>query len=350
MKFLKILALLLISSCSATISNFPQYKVQNFPKSNFLPTKEDLRGDLPKVVVFDFNENKTEGNESNGIGRTLAVTVENVLTQKKLASLVDRQAAKKLEQEILLAELNNKKSTYKGPSVANYAVSGAVSNASFSKKYSEGLDFYTQTTGRVKTDPKYNYSADVSGNLKIYELPSMDVVENFDFSGFASRSEAVQKEGGISIGSIDIGVTKAKALEKDDGLVRKAAEDGISDIADKIKNAFAKKGYILEKRTLDNKAIFKISIGSEDGVSQGDKFEVIGKFEVENPITHEVEVENRVLATGVVSDIINPKFSFIILDDKSSNDKVRMGDVVKFKYKKSLSQKISNINRYIPAI
>jgi hypothetical protein len=62
-----------------------------------------------------------------------------------------------------------------------------------------------------------------------------------------------------------------------------------------IKNALTKRGYILEKRSYKNENIFKVSLGSEDGIKHGDKFEVTGQYENENPISKEIEVEKHKL-------------------------------------------------------
>jgi hypothetical protein len=314
-----------------------------------MPSKESLKGAPPKVVVFDFRENDNIIASQAGLGKSLAVDVENVLTQNRLAKLIDRKIAKNLEKEILLSQMSGSESSYNGPSVADYAVSGSISNATFVNKYKAGMMLYDKQRGFYKTAPKFQYSSEVSGNVKIYEIPSMDVIENFEFSGYKGRSENIQKNGGVSIaGIINIGVKNAKGLKRDDGMVRQAGENGMDNVSVAIKNALAKKAYILEKKSFKGKSIFKISLGKEDGVTHGDSFDVIGHFEVENPITSEVEIEKRILATGRVADKINPKYSWIVLDKKEFINNVRLGDVVKFKYKKTFTQKISKYNKYLP--
>jgi hypothetical protein len=102
-----------------------------------------------------------------------------------------------------------------------------------------------------------------------------------------------------------------------------------------IKSAFAKKGYILEKRILNKKTIFKISLGSLDGIKQNDKFEIIGQYEIENPITNKNEIERRVISSGKIADIIEPKSSWVVIDDNTKINSIRLGDMIKMKYKKS---------------
>jgi hypothetical protein len=335
MKLTHLSILLALSACSTTIKNFDSYQKQFLSKSNFMPTKENLDGKAPKVVVFALDGQSNEIANQTGLGDSMANNVENVLSKNRLGEIVDRKAAAKLQKEIQLAEMK-KTGSYKGPIVADYAVSGAISNAGFTSKYSSGSTFYNPKTGQmVSIPPKYTYSSDVAGNLKIYELPSLSVVQSIEFSAKKSRSEAVQQEGGLSLGGLQIGGKKVDGTKRDDNLVRKAGEDAIADIEVDIKNFFAKKGYILEKRILDNKAIFKISLGSEDGIKQDDKFEVSGQYESQNPITNEIEVERKIIASGSVSDLIDPKSSWVVIDDAKKAETIRLGDAVRMKYKKS---------------
>jgi hypothetical protein len=334
-----ILSALIISSCSPTIKNFNSYLPQPLPKTNFMPSAEAVEGKPPKVVVFELDEGSNQSAKDADLGRSVAINVENVLTGKRLAELVDRKIASKLEKEIALAEMN-KTGSYKGPAVADYAVSGAISSAGFTKKYSAGYIIPNKDGGFTKTEPKFNYSGDVAGNLKIYELPSMQVVGNVEFAGKKSRSENVKTDNNLSIGGlVEFGGQKAEGLNKDDDLVRKAGKEAIENSAVDIENFFAKKGFILEKRVLKTKTIFKISVGSADGIKIGDKFEVIGKYEIENAITGKSEIESRILANGEVADKIDPKSSWVLIDNADVVNSIRLGDVVRFKYKRSFFYK-----------
>lgn len=300
-----------------------------------MPSKENLEGKAPKVAVFALDQNENEIATQTGLGESLANNVENVLSKNHLGEIVDRKAASKLQKEIQLAEIK-KTGSYKGPIVADYAISGAISNAGFTSKYSSGTSYYNpQSQQFVSTPPKYTYSADVAGNLKVYELPSLEVVQSIEFSGKKNRSEAVQQEGGVSLGGLQIGGKKVEGTKRDDNLVRKAGEDAINEIEVEIKNFFAKKGYILEKRVLNDKSIFKISLGSDDGLKQDDKFEVVGQYESQNPITNEIEVERKIIATGSVSDLIDPKTSWVVIEDAKKAETIRLGDSLKIKYKKN---------------
>jgi curli biogenesis system outer membrane secretion channel CsgG len=333
---LKLLAILfIVTSCTPSIKNFDKYQKQFISKSEFMPDEKTLENKLLKVAIFDFEEGDIEVAKQSNLGKSVATNMESILSKYRLAELVDRKATEKLQKEVQLSEMN-KTGSYKGPKLADYAVSGSIANANFANKYVAGSTFVNPKTGDViSIPPKFVYSSQVAGNIKIYELPSLTVIDTIELNGKSVRTENVQQDGGISLGGIQIGGTQEGGVQRDDGLVREAGADAVDEAESAIRNAFAKRGFILEKRTFDGKSIFKVNLGSEDGVKHGDKFELIGQYEVENSITGKSEVERRVVGLGVISDKIDPKNCWIILEDKKNADVVRIGDMIKMKYSKS---------------
>lgn len=347
MKIKHLSILFLIASCAPTIKNFEEYQKQFLTKTAFMPSKDNLEGKEPKVVIFALDENGNEVAKQAGLGNSIANNIENVVSHKHLGKLVDRKAAEKLQKEISLAEMN-KTGSYKGPQIADYAISGSISNAGFTNKYKDGSTHYDPKTGRATTTaPKYVYSSDVSGNIKIYELPSLAVVEAIEFSGNKARTENVKQNGGLSLGMLQIGGQKSDASGRDDNLVRQAGEDAIDNIKTDLQNSFAKKGYILEKRVFKDKSIFKITIGSSDGIKHGDKLEITGQYESQNEITNESEVERRIIASGTVTDKIEPKTAWIVIDDAKKANSVRLGDSIKMKYKRSSFHSVAKMAKSV---
>ena len=328
-------------SCSSISKNFNDYHPQPLPKSAFMPSPDLVAGKAYKVVVFNLDEDNNEIAKQAGLGKAMTVNVENILTSNNLAQLVDRNIASKLEKEIALAEMNQS-GGYKGPEVADYAISGSISNASFTKKYSSGTFSFSRDGRIVRVPPKFTYSSEVDGNVKIYELPSMTVAASFELKGKKTRTENVQADNNISVmGVVDFGGTQNKGVDRDDNLLRKAGEEAVELITYDVKNFLARRGYILEKRAIDDKqAIFKINLGKDDGIAAGDVLEVVGKYDVENQLTEQGEIEKRIIATGKVSDKIDPKSAWIVLDNKKDIDSVRLGDVVQLKYKRGFWNKV----------
>ena len=300
-----------------------------------MPTKENLDGKLVKVAVFPLEENDNQVAKQAQLGSAIADNIENILGSARIAQIVDRKGVEKLQKEVALAEMN-KTGSYKGPQVADYAISGTISNATFNGEYSPSSVGYNPANGQITSVPAQStFTSTATGNIKIYELPSLKVIQTIPFSAKRKISENAQDQGGLNIaGIIKVGAKEVKVRDRDDGMVRRAGAEAVDDIKVDIKNALARRGYILEKRVLKDKSIFKINLGLSDGIKQGDKFEVQGKYEVQNQITEESEVETRVIVTGEVTDRVDPETAWVVIDDKDQVNQVRLGDVVKMKYKR----------------
>jgi hypothetical protein len=328
-KFFITLILFTLSSC-LSIRNFESYKKVPLSESEFLPTKLELKGEVKKVVVFPLDLGKNEVAKKANISKVATTSIENILTENKLIKLIDRNSAKKLATEIRLSEMK-KSGIYKGPPIADYAIMGTFSNVGFTSKYKAAIPGYKPGEGYYINPAHFQYISNISGNIRIYELPSMSVIENIGFDGSAIRKENAKNEGVSVLGIIEIKSKQDEGVKRDDNLVRQAAKKSIQSITRKLKNVFAKKGYILEKRILKKKTIFKISLGSKDGINKGNKFQIVGKFEETNDITGESEIEKRILAKGKISDRVNSKSSWIIID-KNDYNKIRLGDIIKITY------------------
>lgn len=334
-----VLILIFISSCAPKIKNFDKYQNSAINESQFLPSKEELKQPLPKVIVFDFDDKNILVAKNANLSNSLAKNVEAIITENKLAEIVDRDLGQKLKDEIALAQINGDLS-YQGPAISDFAITGTIFNANFTSNYIDSKSSYNSKTKQYTYTPaKYEYTANVGAIVKIVELPSLNVVKTLEFNESESYSEDVQTNGGLKIAGIEIGTSNSQAKTQDDGLVRNAAYAGIRFIEEDIKNTLAKKGYILEKRKYKKKTIFKINLGSNDGIKHGDKFHVIGRYLEQNPISKESEEESKIIAEGVISDKINENSAWVVIKGDDNIEKIRMGDKVQIFYKKSIYKK-----------
>ena len=320
-----ILLLFFTSNCATKIKDFQLYQKSSLNKSFFLPNKKQFNKSKLKVVVFDLNENDNNHAISANLGQVVASEIRAILSQNQLVELIDRNAAEKLKNEIQLAEIN-KSGAFKGHVVANYIVSGDITNAAFNSKYKKGGVFYSKEHGLIKFPAKFSYYSNVGLDIKINSIPSLDVKKNFSVSASATRSEDASSEG---ILNLIVGGKTENTVKKDDALAALAAKRALAKIANKIKDFFAPEGYVLEKRKLEKKEIYKISLGFNDGIKQNDSLKIIGKYRSQNPITGDIEIEERIIASGKVSDVINSNSAWVKL--KIVNQ-IRLGDRVKIDY------------------
>lgn len=325
MKKLFLGLILFTISCAPTIKNFDSYQKAPILKAKFMPSKEAVMGEPVKVAVFPLESEGLLIARNSQLGSSIAVDIESLLTKDKLIDLVDRKAYQKLKKEVELAEMGSNK-TYKGPLVADYIISGAISKANFTSKYISAKHSFNIESGTYSyIPPKWNYASEVGGNIKVYSIPSLNIIRAFEFDGRSVMSENAK--------------SKSNPKKEDSYLTKEASRNALEKIGIDLKNFFAKKGYILEKKMLKNSAIFKISLGSKDGVKQGDKLIVYSKKEERNALTGENEVFEVKIAEAVIADIINNESSWILVKNKKDIEKIRLGHIVQVKYKKGFWKK-----------
>jgi len=311
-------------SCAPTIKKFDAYQKAPMLKANLMPSKEVVEGRPVKVAIFPLETDGLLVAKNTKLGSSIAIDIESLLTKDKLVELIDRKASQKLEKEVELAEMKSNK-TYEGPVVADYIISGSINKANFTSQYISAKHSFNIESGSYSyVPPKWNYISEVGGNIKIYAIPSLSIVRTFEIDGTSKMSENAK--------------SKTSAKTEDDYLVKEASRNALNNISIDLKNYFAKKGYILEKKVLKGQTIFKISLGTKDGMKQGQKLIIYSKKEERNSITGEVEIIESKITKAVVADIINAKSSWIIIKNKNDIEKIRLGDIVKAEYKKSFWQ------------
>lgn len=320
LKILLAVTLMVASGCAShQIANLDEYSPVALERSKFAPNSEQLNHTKVKVVVFPLNENNNQVARQADLGLSLAGSIERCLTEAQTAEIVDRQIASQLQEEIKLAEMNQT-GAYAGPAIADYALSGMITNASFTHKFNEAINGRDKKGNPVYTPPSFRYTAAIDGIIKVYEIPSMKVVKTFQISDNKGRSEETRGSSNF--------------VDHDEDLVRGAGKDAIESLKAELQNEFAQKAYVIEKKAKDSTAIFKVNIGIENGVKPGDKCEIFTTTENLNQLTGKLDVEKHKVCNGIISSQITSNSAWVIASAEESK-KVQLGDQVKLVYSKS---------------
>ncbi|EGJ51820.1 hypothetical protein V6C53_11215 [Desulfocurvibacter africanus] len=328
MRLFLVLSLLLcfsVAGCAPTIANLGEYHAAQLSPADFMPAPEQLKSAKVKVVVFPLTDGNIDLAKKANLSTVAAGEVENQLAGG-MVELVDRNNAAKLQQEVMLSEINNQ-GAYNGPEVADFAITGNVDKATFGYTYDEAYTTRDKKGNSYYHPAQFNYKANVSGKIKIIQLPSLKVVKTITFADSVSTSEDAH----------------GRAPTQDSGtpLVAKAATDAIHSARIELKNYFAKKGYVLEKRSKDDEAIYKINLGTEDGLKTNDVCQIYTINKTVNAITQEESTEELLLGEGKVSNQIGANYSWLIIEDADMQSPVRLGDYVKAKYSKGMLEGLS---------
>ncbi|MCE2681040.1 MAG: hypothetical protein LW629_11515 [Burkholderiales bacterium] len=271
-----LLAGFLLHACSTTVTDVGAYREVPMADAEVMPTPEQVRAGRTKVVVLDVDDQSVRGRFPDA-GLLKARKLEEVLSEGG-TEVVDRSLASRLRQELSLAEVQ---CTYIKATCA--------------------------------------YSGNASGGIRVYELPSLRQVANFNLKGSTYSSEGGYCRNDFNtLGAV----------------MRGAVEDAVYDNRVELKNLFAPKGYVSEKRILDRRVIFKVMLGRSSGVNPGDRVTFFTLRKKENRLTKKLEYEEQTLTTGVVSDKVADELAWVLPDDLPKAEQIRLGDYARVQYRK----------------
>ncbi len=326
-------SILLLSGCGASIDSIEAYAPIPLEKSDFMPSKEEIKGAKTKVVLTPIDDENFYLARKANLGQSLFVELEHELSSSGTVEVLDREISKKFENEIRLSELNQDSQMSEVElSAAKYAISGSLSNAQFISRFTQ-TQRWTDKEGKVHVIPAYyTYTASVDGILKIYSIPSMKVVKTIKFSDSTSRSED-SKFYGHNHQPQDMA-----------GMINKAGRYAIHSTRNEFKNFLAPKGYVMEQRNDGDDIIVQVTIGSADGLETGEDVTLYSVKSTINPFTDEEEIHDVKIASGIISDKITAHRAWIIIKDKTQE--IKIGDYVKAYYSNGFGDFFNSLIRY----
>jgi len=326
--------ILLFTGCGTAIENLNVYQPEPIQKAELMPSQQALAGEKFKVVVMSVEDSGFKIAKSANLGRALTKMLENEIGRDQSIDILDRSVAEKFENEIKLDEMNGATSGENALlDSANYIVLGELKNASFTSRFVQRKT-WIDSKGYTHVIPAhYNYTAEVDGQIKIYELPSMKIKKIIAFSDNKTRSEDSKFLG--------------DRVRVDNGLINKAGEDAIHSARIELKNFLAPKGYLIGARSYDGNRIIKISLGLNNGIQEGDIVEIRTKKVVTNQLTEQTEEEIYKVADATVSDKIQRNTAWAHLNEEVPGEEIHLGDEVKVVYTKSVMDYVNDAGKLV---
>lgn len=318
---LSALAVTALSGCMATnkVENSvdlivnPSYIVP-LPKSDHMPSKEELAGRRSRVVVLPVKFSGDSSYQTSAI-KELAALVENGLL-KAPVELVDRALGNKLGDEIVAYEATGQ---YAGGdlNVADVAIMTVVNNVSVGGAFN-GSVAYTQD-GVTKYTPSYcTYSAKVTGNVRIYQMPDLSILDTFPLEGSQSSNQ------NSTDSNCRVSTTQSNAVAT---MASAAAVDGVLH---NIQNIFSGSAYVVEYRKREEEHYVLISMGTNQSVKPGLKIQFFRKLEIVSPMTGEKTMSQLPYDfSGTVLEGLIESGSAWVRVPEEAQGKLHMGDVAK---------------------
>lgn len=306
---------LLLAGCASAPKNTGAYQKVTLPDAEVMPTPAQLKGERTKVLILSAQDQHIKDARATRTGEQIAAALEKGLMTTSV-EVVDRSVAKQFEKEIRLAEMQNQ-GNYKGPSVADYAISGKVASAALTGTFTEGSTYQNKDGSITTRAPTCDYKAKLMANMRIYQMPGLSFVKALSLEGSSSETQdATSRDCKFSAG------LKSK-------LVAKASEDATQRINNELKNFFAPSAYVLDRRELEDDVLFRISQGNRNGFMI-DGTVTLYKFEQEDD-----ELSKHRLGTAKIVDA-NDKNAWLELGQDSYASLVKRGHLVQANYKVSM--------------
>lgn len=307
-----------LSACATAPIDFSSFREVPMAEADVMPSPSQVQSTRTRVILLEMDDQAVRSRMSDA-GALKLRKLQEVLAEGGV-EIVDRGLANRLREEITLAEVRgDSQKPYSGPEVANFAIRGFMSDIGATSRYTPPSEYCDKNGKCRQTPPSCTFSGSASGGLRIYELPSLKLVNTLNLRGNASTSTSGYCYNDPSVLA---------------GVARAAVEDAVYDSRFDLKNFFASKGYVAEKRIKEGRVIFKIMLGRSQGIKTEDRVVFYTLRKKENRLTRQVEFEEVMLTPGEVIGEVGDNFAWVQAGESSKQDQIRLGDYVRAQYKR----------------
>lgn len=181
-------------ACAPSIKDISVYKHVHLEIPKDMPTSGEIN--KYKIAVLSADERGHELAKKAKLGDTIGTEIERILSEMGTVELVNRETSKKLADEFLNFSDSGVEPNADFKGLAPYVIFSKITKAALHHKFSEASQ-WTDEKGKVhKSPPKFQYTANVAANIKIYQMPDMKTIKVINFENNASRSEDTRSSDG----------------------------------------------------------------------------------------------------------------------------------------------------------
>ncbi|MBC3766582.1 hypothetical protein [Neptunicella marina] len=318
---------LLLAGCQSTkIEDAPsiiandQYLI-NIPDADIRPTKEQIASQSTKKVVVLPVQFKSDSASDKSAVREMSAMIEAGLNAAG-ATTVDRSLAGKLADEIMAYEATGRFGG-SGVDVADYAILPKVNNVVVTSSFTPQRTY--KDDGETKVIPSScKYSGEVSGGVTVYKLPNLKSMKAVSINGsFSDTDQSMDRRCTLQPG-------------QSAQLASLATKDGVEDVLHQVQTIFKQQGFVIEYRRRDDTHLVQISLGSNQGIAEGQEIEFFTKIKRTDRLTGKETISVLPYEfKGKVSELVEPNRAWVLVD-KQAEKKLKFGDIAE-QYFKPLS-------------
>jgi len=298
------------------------------------PTEKELRKRAFEIVVVDrpsagFDDETLEiprAQVRRGLERIAAGAGAGIIER----SLHDVSA---IRTEAILSELDSRAAD--AVTGADYALATRFSTYRYASTWEKPFRFLWESAEDLAAKPgACDHTAEVEFDIQMIQIGTNDRIEKT----FALEHSAEQTTKDIDS---DCPITPAKLSV----LYEKALDEALGCLELPLGRLLSPRGHISAHRKAPEaeRHIFRVSLGSAQGIQQGDTVEIRREQRTMSPSGEELRTE-RVLSLGRVTDQITPQASWIAVDLSKVTGEILEGDVVRPVESESLLASLSGPN------
>ncbi|MFY9269451.1 MAG: hypothetical protein WAO55_06850 [Candidatus Manganitrophaceae bacterium] len=305
MKIMKIVRLAVtvwfISFLGCASINLRNYTPVDLQKAEVLPSKSEISGEKHKVYLETLKgPDRHQGTQAD-LDKILQSVVERILLETGNVVFVssDEQATYRVESQLATATLGSSNvPTRKGEIISSSKL--------------------PIPQGDITV-----YHADISGVIKVYDGNKGNLRKVFPFQDNSSE--------------------RTQTTTNRDTILNEAISDSIVHGAgDQLSQFFSPKGYVIAGKREGGDYAFEVTLGG-DRLRMGDQLEVRTIERTENPLTKEIEENDRVIATAIIVDNSGSLRSWVRV--QKNGDQIRLGDYVRFVPQNGFSKKWNDFTK-----
>jgi hypothetical protein len=322
-----------VGCLSTRISDIDAYKKIEINRVVPYPSKDELRKRAFEVIVVD--------RESAGIE-------EDVLFEPRLwvrrelegvaasagATIIDRslQDLHPIRTEGVLSELEGRGASISG---ADYALAIRFSVYRYTATWEPAFRFLWQSSEEVaEKRGTCLHRAEIEVDIQLIEIGSNDRV---------ARSFALEHAAEQSTRDLDPACLLGEAATS--VLFETAMDEALGCLRFPLGRLLAPRGHVTahRKARAGDRHIYRISLGSAQGIESGEEIEIRREQRSETPGGEAFRTE-RVIATGVATDQIKAQIAWVAIDPAVATEDILSGDVARPVMREGLLSSLSGPN------
>lgn len=323
-----------IGCASSRVSDLNAY--QEIPMNRVVPypSQDELRKRGFEVIIVD---RPSVGSDDSTLQIPRAQVRRGLerIAADSGATVIDRslQDLSAIRTEGVLAELDGREA--EAVAGSDYALAIRFSTYRYSSTWKKPFRFLWQSPEEVAAKPgTCNHTVEIEFDVQVIRIGTNDRVEKT----FALEHTGEQKNKDLDPACTIAPVTLSVLFET-------ALDEALSCLERPLGRLLSPRGHISSHRKAPEaeRHIYRVSLGSAQGMQQGDTVEIRREQWAMSPGGERSHSE-RVISLGRVTDQITPQMSWVAIDPSKATDEILEGDVVRPIENESLLASLSGPN------